>query len=176
MLAGKAEAHHDVRDRIARPIDREQIDRVQLAQIEGAIVIARHEVLLGAIVEVADIVQRDEIAILRRIGQDRDLGLPVALIGRLDREPPQQHDRERGTEAEQRPAPVRQEQERAKGAQRERRGESEPEWLTAQIRVVDRERGPCGHAGNQESKAGDACRAQHSSGRHATPRCLITKP
>ena len=116
-----------MRDRIARPVDRDQIDRVQLAQIEGAIVIARHEVLLGAIVEVAHIVQRDEIAILRRIGQDRDLGLPVALIGRLDREPPQQHDRERGTEAEQRPAPVRQEQERAKGAQRERRSQSEPE-------------------------------------------------
>ena len=133
MIASKAEAQHDVRDRIARPVHGDQVDRVQLAQIEGAIVVAWHEVLLGAVVEVAHVVQRDEIAILRRIGQDRDLGLPVALIGRLDRKPPQQHNGEHGAEADQRPAPVRQEQERAESAQHERRSQSEPQRLAAKV-------------------------------------------
>jgi hypothetical protein len=68
-------------------------------------------------------VQGDQIAGLRGKGQHRDLRLPVALVGRLDGRPPQEHDGERRAEAEERPAPIRQEQEREKRARREGGGE-----------------------------------------------------
>ena len=57
MIAGKAEADHDVGDGIAHPVHGDQVDRIQLAQIEGAIIVTRHEVLLGPVVEVAHVVQ-----------------------------------------------------------------------------------------------------------------------
>ena len=59
VAVGKAEAQEHVRDRRAHPVDGDQVDRVELAQVEGAVVVSGREVGLGAIVEVADVVHRD---------------------------------------------------------------------------------------------------------------------
>jgi hypothetical protein len=49
----------------------DQIDRVQLAQIERTVIVAPHEILLGPVIEVAYVVQRDEITLPRGIGEHR---------------------------------------------------------------------------------------------------------
>lgn len=76
-------------------------------------------------------------------------------------------------EIRRRPPPIGQEQERPKGAQWERRGQAESQRLAGQIRIVDGERGPYGRAGDQESKADDACRSQRPSSQEATPAIAL---
>jgi hypothetical protein len=63
----EAEADHDVRDGIACPIDRDQVDLIQLLQVERSVILPRHEVLLGAVVEIADVVHGHEIAVACRV-------------------------------------------------------------------------------------------------------------
>ena len=47
---------------------------------------------LGAVVAVADVVQRDLVPVNLRPRELGHVGLPVAVVARLDREPPREHD------------------------------------------------------------------------------------
>src|SRR6266404_4556069 len=44
IFSGKAEAYHDVGDRLAGPVHRDKIDRIELAEIVGPRLPARREV------------------------------------------------------------------------------------------------------------------------------------
>src|SRR5439155_5062569 len=58
----------------------------------GARLPARGVIGLGVVVAVADVVQRDLVAVDFRPGELRDVGLPVAFVARLDCEPPCEND------------------------------------------------------------------------------------
>jgi hypothetical protein len=144
-VAHEAEAHHDVRDRVAHPVARDEVGGAEVRQVERGIVPTRGEVGLGAVVEVPDVVERDALTVDIGPGEARHLGLPVAIVRGRDVEPPAQ-DRGKGDEkSDERPTATR---EHGEGEQR-RRGESDgeqvPESGGAQVRVVDRERRPRRH-------------------------------
>jgi hypothetical protein len=84
----EAEAENRVRDVRPHPVHGEEIHRLELAQVESPVVIARGEIGLGAVVEVADVAHGGELAVELHQRQDCDVGCPVALIGRLERRPP----------------------------------------------------------------------------------------
>ena len=44
IAVGEPEAQHDVSDRVAHPVDGDQVDLVELAQIEGLVVVVRRVV------------------------------------------------------------------------------------------------------------------------------------
>ena len=147
-------------DRIARPVDGDQVDLVELAQVEGALVVARLEVLVArAIGEITDVVQGDEIALAGGVGKHRDVGLPVALVRGLDRGPPKQHEHEEERKGDQRPTAAKK-QEHADGQQGEAHRQADPERLAWQIRIVQGEHRPARHAGDQKGEEGFAQRAQ----------------
>jgi len=70
----------EVGDGRAHPVDGDEIDPVEAAQVERAIVVRGREVGLRPVVEVADVVQGHEIAVEGGIGQDGHLRLPVAVV------------------------------------------------------------------------------------------------
>ena len=67
-------AHDRVRDQGRPPEREEQVDPVDLRQVEGALLPARREVGLGAVVEVAHVADRDEIAVKLRLRWTCDVG------------------------------------------------------------------------------------------------------
>ena len=103
-MAAEAEAQHDVRDRVPHPIDGDQVDLVELAQVEGLVVVMRRVVDVRPVVEVADVVDRHPIALEAGVGKLGDVGLPLAVVGRTDRSPHHQEgDEERSEEADRDP-------------------------------------------------------------------------
>ncbi len=144
-VAHEPEAHHDVRDRVAHPVARDEVGGAQVRQVERRVVPARGEVGLGAVVEVADVVERDALAVDVGPGEAGHLGLPVAVVRGRDVEPPAEDRGEGDEEAEERPAAAR---EHGEGEER-RRGESGREQMPqrggGQVPVGDRERRPGRH-------------------------------
>jgi hypothetical protein len=83
----------------------------------------RRVVGLGAIVEVADVAQRDFVAVDLRRGELRHVGLPVGFVAGLECEPPREHDGEsRKNRAELAPAPAEENQRAHKGDREDDRG------------------------------------------------------
>jgi hypothetical protein len=149
-VAHEAEAHHDVRDRVAHPVARDQVGGAQVRQIEGRVVPARGEVGLGAVVEVANVVERHALAVDVGPGEAGHLGLPVAVVRGRDAEPPAEDRGEGDEEADERPTAVREHRE---GEER-RRGESDREHVPQpgreQVPVGDRERRPDRHRDDRD--------------------------
>ncbi len=78
---------------MASPIQYTAIRSTELsrASIKGLVVIARREIGLRAVSEVADIVQRHPVALNRGPGQHGNIVLPVTVVGRSDSRPPGCH-------------------------------------------------------------------------------------
>jgi hypothetical protein len=87
MTVGEAESHELVRDRRTHPIDRGEVHRVELAEIECPVIVGERVVGLAAVVGVAYVVQRDAVTLEGCISKDCVIRLPRAVVGRLEVEP-----------------------------------------------------------------------------------------
>ena len=90
---GKLEANNGMRDPRRAPVVDGKVNAGDMRNARGTRLPARRVIRLGAVVAVADVVQRNLIAVNlcpRELGH---IGLPVAVVARLDREPPREHDR-----------------------------------------------------------------------------------
>ena len=59
IFAGKPEAHHDMGDRLAGPVHRNEIDRIELAEILRPGLPARREIGFASIIKISHVVNRD---------------------------------------------------------------------------------------------------------------------
>ena len=90
---GELEADDGMRDPRRAPVVDGNVNAGDLRNAHGARLPARRVIRLGAVVAVADVVQRDLVAVNLRPRELGHVGLPVAVVARLDREPPREHDR-----------------------------------------------------------------------------------
>ena len=65
IFAGETEAHHNMRDRLARPINRDDVGGVELVKIIGPSFPSRGEIGFRSIIEVSQIVDCNEITVDR---------------------------------------------------------------------------------------------------------------
>lgn len=91
---GKLETHDRMRHVGRAPEVDRQVEAGDLRKSYGARFPTWYVVGLGAVITIADVVQCDFVAVAFRSGSPSDIGLPVAVVARLQREPPQCHDRE----------------------------------------------------------------------------------
>jgi hypothetical protein len=87
-----------VGDGVAHPVDGDQIDLVELAQVVGPILVVRRIVGFAAVLEIADVVDRDVIAVDRGPGDLGDVALPTTVVRGLD--PAPDEEKARGDEGE----------------------------------------------------------------------------
>ena len=130
VLVTEAEAQEHVRDHRAHPVGGDEVERVEPSEVEGAVVVGRREVRLRAVIEVPDVVERDQIAGNGGIRQPRDLRRPVPVVRRRDRAPVEQEPGERQGKGGQEgcpPAPGRDRAKRSQGEKPERRRGGAPQ-------------------------------------------------
>ena len=156
VLFLKPERDHDVGDRIPHPVDRDQVDRVQPGEVERPVVIAHVEIRLGAVVQIADVVDRDLIALDGGIGQSGHVPLPGPVVRGRDAHPPGHHPGEHEQEPDQGPAPVGQAEKRQRRGQAEARGHDRLQQARGRLGPVDGAHAPGGHQdddGNKKQQA-----------------------
>ena len=120
LAALEFEADDRMRDFRARPEGEEEIDGFDLRQIVAARRPALRELGIAAPVEIAHVLQRQNVAVDDARGLPRDVRRPVAVGPRMDRRPPRQHQGEGGEERDQRGAPKPREQRDQRGEPAER--------------------------------------------------------
>jgi hypothetical protein len=107
VAAGKGEADQGVGDGRTHPIDRHQVYAFKFGEIIGLVVPGRRVIGFAAVGKVADVVYRYHVAVDCRVGQFGHIRLPVAVVGRLDTEPPRKQDSKQHKVGSQRaPAPA----------------------------------------------------------------------
>ncbi|MNC32231.1 hypothetical protein D3C75_805760 [compost metagenome] len=155
ITATKVEAEEDVGDGGAHPVNGDQVHPLQLAQVEALVVPGGGVVGFAAVLEVADVVHRDQVAFDAGMRQFGDVRQPVALVGRLDAVPPDAQHHEHGEVAAQgAPAPAAQGQ----GHQRGQRGEAEgrsqavAQCLVGWPRKQDGQHAPAPDSNNQQAE------------------------
>ena len=97
-LAAEIEADDGMRDQGRPPPGNEDVGAGQVGQIEGAGLPLAGVVFLGDVATVAKVMNRNVVAVDVGVGGFGVVGLPVAVVGRLQREPPQGDNRETGEE------------------------------------------------------------------------------
>ena len=143
MLPVRERPRHDrVGDRRSAPMREEHVEAVELRQVVAARLPARREVRLGAVVEVAHVVEREPIAVEFRARQLGDVGLPVGVLPRLQRQIPEQH-REEDRRHERESAWERTEHPEAEHARDDRHARQDlPQQWRPRDRVREHQRAP----------------------------------
>ena len=143
----------------SRPIGGHDIHRSQFPQIERLVVIGGRVVSLASIVEIANVVDSDLVAVDGGVGQHGKIRLPIAFVGRLDTRPKKcQTDAQHPVRADRRPAPAWEEQrdQRRRGSH----GEADHQRVTGQVvaraRVLQQQPAPRAGPRNQKSQGGEA--------------------
>ena len=111
VIAGKSETGDDMRDGRTSPVHADQVGRLQLVEVERLVVVPRGEFSLGAIVEVADVPDLDEVAVHGGDGKHGDLRCPLAVVGCGNRVVPDDEHRKDDEEGEKGPPPTLQKRE-----------------------------------------------------------------
>ena len=145
VLLLKPETDHDVGDRIPHPVDRDQVDRVQLFEIERFVIIPHVEVRFGAVGQVADVVDGDEITFNVGKRQHGHVALPRPVVRGWDGHPPARNGRKYQQKPDQGPEPVAQAKKGQHRGQTEDRGRNRAQQAGGRVRPVDRKRSPGGH-------------------------------
>ena len=114
----EAEAHDEMRHFRPRPIDQEEIERLELGKVVGALAPSFGEVIVGAPVEVAHVGKRQNVAVQRSSRLTRDIGGPIAVSRRLDRVPPD-HDSAESEPEDQQRGPTTAREDRGDGRNRD---------------------------------------------------------
>src|SRR5579863_6428612 len=83
-----------MRDPRRTPVGDEQIDAAQLTQIDRLVQPGAGVIKFGAVVAVAKVVDGDPVAVNFSPRSLRIVRLPVAIVGRLEREPASQNNQE----------------------------------------------------------------------------------
>src|SRR5262245_48921596 len=104
IFAGKAEAYNSMGDRITHPVGSNEIDRVELPQIEGLVIVARREIGLSPVVEVSNVMNCHQVPVDRRVGRLGVFRRPIAVLAWRNRRPPRNEQQETGREDEERAA------------------------------------------------------------------------
>src|SRR5215467_6751860 len=148
IFAGKAEADNSMGDRITYPVGSNEIDRVELPQIEGLVIVARREIGLSPVVEVSNVMNCHQIPVDRRVGRLGVFRCPIAVLAWRNCRPPRNEQQETGREDEER-APSSSGEEvpnqQANAKQSEECGENRAQPIARQVGIVDGESAPTGH-------------------------------
>ena len=75
-------------DCITHPVDSDKVHGIKGFQIEGLVIIIHVKIGFCAVVEVAYVVDRNEVVLNCGIGKNSHVRLPVTVIGRFYVEPP----------------------------------------------------------------------------------------
>jgi len=132
-------AHDGVRDQGGAPERQEQVDAGQPVEVVRSRLPDLVGVGLGAVGEVADVLDRDAAVVEARRGGPCHVGLPVAVVAGRDAEPPERDGRDAGSD-EEHGAP-RGPHPHVEGSAREREGRGERPGEGARGRAVEPERG-----------------------------------
>jgi len=160
----EVEADEGVADGSELSVGDEEVHGLEVGQGIGAVFVADGEVVGGAVVEVAEAGEVDEVAVEGGAGHDGDVGSPRAIMGGEDGGPPDEDGQKKGGEEEEAvfgmgaPEAVDAEGEDGEG---EQGAEGEPR----EIGVVDGEGGP----GGEEGAAEEACDGDEPEGGFEEP-------
>ena len=72
-------------DQLRSPVSDEKVDACQVTQMENPRVVPGREIVLGAVIEVPDIVYCHLFAVYVGMGENGDLRFPVAVLARFNR-------------------------------------------------------------------------------------------
>ena len=101
----EAEAHDEMGHLRPGPIGEEEVERLQLREVVGPLAPAFGEIGVAPPVEIAHVGKRQNVAVERTCRLPRHVRSPIAVGGRRDRAPPEDHSGERqGKEKERAPA------------------------------------------------------------------------
>src|SRR5207244_9445377 len=87
-LRAEIEAQEGVADKLWSPEVGEKIDGAQIRKLHSLGFPSRAEIGFAEVVEVSEVVDHDAVTVNFDVGRLGHLRLPVARIGRADREPP----------------------------------------------------------------------------------------
>src|SRR5262245_24635979 len=88
IFAGKSEAQKNMSDCVSHPVRGDNVDRIELSEIEGLIVVTGREIGLGPVVEVSNVVNRHQIAVDCGVRQPGILRRPISVLLGGNRRPP----------------------------------------------------------------------------------------
>src|SRR5262249_24842510 len=83
-------AHDGGGDERGAPVDHEEIEAAKIREVGGAGLVTYGVVLLCAVVGVAKVVDGETVTVALAPGETRHVGLPVRVVGGLERAPPEE--------------------------------------------------------------------------------------
>ena len=153
VIVAKAEAQEQMGNRRPHPVRRHQIDPVQSIEVEGFVVVGRGEIGFAAVIEVADVVNRDPVAVEAGVRQHGEFRLPVAIVARLGLQPEQQHRQQSEHQADQAPAagPLKKQADEGRQTQHGKAaGQREPQGVGPRRQIVEGQCSPGRQAGDDQ--------------------------
>src|SRR5262249_7281700 len=105
VLVAKAEAHKNVRNRIAYPVTSDDVEGVEFPEIKCFVVIARREVGFCTVVKVSDVMDGHQVTIDCGMGQFGIFLHPVSVLSRRNHKPPCKNHDEQSQKSEKRTTP-----------------------------------------------------------------------
>lgn len=163
----EVEADEGVADGTEFPVGDEEVHGLEIGEGVGAVFVADGEIVGGAVVEVAEASEVDEVAVEGGAGHDGDVGSPGAVMGGVDGGPPDEDGEKEGGEEEEAVfgagAPEEMEAEGEDGE-----GEQGAEGEPREVGVVNGEGGP----GDEEGAAEEAGNGDEPEGGFEEPEGL----
>ena len=161
---GEAEADDAVGDAGGAPVAEGEVDGLELVEVVGAVFPTGGVVGVGGVVvEVADVVEEERVAIDLDGGELRDVGEPVAGVGGLDGEVAEEDEGEGGEEEEGNVAAGFGEEEAGDHGEEKEGGEDGAGRGAVEVGVGDGEGGPEGGDGEEDCEEGEGGGAQKAA-------------
>src|SRR4030095_1847336 len=158
---------------ISHPVRSDHIDRIELSEVEGPIVVTGREIGLGPVVEVSDVVNRHQIAVDCGVRQPGIFRRPISVLLGGNRRPPGNEQQENGEENQQWTSwfgrkKIPDQHRRAKNG--EGNGQNSSGIFAGQVGIIDSKRAPARHYHN-----GNASQQDDESTCYRFHKCLLTE-
>src|SRR6266850_1171637 len=148
IFAGKSEAQKNVSNCVSHPVSSNHVDRIELPEVEGLVVVPRREIGLSPVVEVSNVMKRNQIAVDRGVCELGVFWSPVAILGGGNRRPPGNEEKKHRQKGKARAESFGGQQipnQHRNAKQSEYRGQDYSEPLAGQVGVIHGEGAPDGH-------------------------------